>query len=152
MAGISHATLVIEAELKSGTLITSKFATDYNRDVGAVPGQIFSSLAEGPHMLIGLGAKLIKNSDDILEMLGLKTSVDLENETKNRPKKNIQPSLFIGLGENEKKIIELLQIEALNSEQLTLKSSLKAKEINETLSSLEISGLIFEKNGKFMVR
>jgi DNA processing protein len=56
--GLSHAVLVIEAEEKSGTLITSKLATDYNRDVLTVPGNIFSDSAKGPHMLIRLGAPL----------------------------------------------------------------------------------------------
>lgn len=71
MAGISHGTLVVEAELKSGTLITSKRATEYDRDVAAVPGSIFSPLSEGPHMLIGKGAMAITSSDDLLEFLGL---------------------------------------------------------------------------------
>jgi DNA processing protein len=70
MAGISHAVLVIEAEIKSGTLITSKFATEYNRDVFAVPGSIFSKNSDGPHMLIRLGATPIRTSEDILEALG----------------------------------------------------------------------------------
>src|SRR3989338_8094698 len=59
MAGLCHATLVIEAERKSGTLITSRLATEYNREVGAVPGSIHSPSSEGPHMLIRLGAALI---------------------------------------------------------------------------------------------
>lgn len=70
MAGISQAVLIIEAERKSGTLITSKYATEYNRDVGAVPGDIYSPLSEGPHMLIRLGATPITSSKDILELLG----------------------------------------------------------------------------------
>jgi len=70
MAGISQAVLIIEAERKSGTLITSKYATEYNRDVGAVPGDIYSPLSEGPHMLIRLGATPITSSQDILELLG----------------------------------------------------------------------------------
>jgi DNA processing protein len=140
MAGISKATVVIEAELKSGTLITSKFATDYNRDVGAIPGQIFSPLSKGPHMLIRLGATPITCSNDILEMLGLKTKDEI---------KNIQPNLLLNLTENERKIIEYLQIESCTNEQLFLKSNLSAKEINEILSSLEIQGLIEENFGKF---
>lgn len=76
MAGISHAVIVIEAELQSGTLITSRCAVDYNRDVGAVPGDIFSSLSEGPHMLIRLGATPITCSEDVLEMLGIQPKED----------------------------------------------------------------------------
>lgn len=142
MAGISDAVLVIEAELKSGTLITSRLATEYNRDVGAVPGPIKSKLSEGPHMLIRLGATPVTCSEDILEMLGF-----------NRPEKDaVQPSLLLDLNENERKVVELLQIEPMNSEMLILKSGLSAKEVNEVISSLEIQGVIKENSQKFKIK
>lgn len=143
MAGISHATLVVEAELQSGTLITSKYATDYNRDVSAVPGQIFSSLSDGPNMLIGIGAKIVRSTDDILELLDLKKKDEV---------KVIQPNLFSNLNENEQIILKFLQIETHTCEQLILKSSLSAREVNEVLSSLEISGIISERDGWFRVK
>lgn len=71
MAGLAHAVLVVEATQKSGTLITSRLATDYNRDVLTVPGSIFSEGTEGPHMLIRLGAVPITSPGDILEALGI---------------------------------------------------------------------------------
>jgi len=71
MAGLAHAVLVIEATQKSGTLITSRLATDYNRDVLTVPGSIFSEHSYGPHMLIRLGATPVSRSEDILEALGI---------------------------------------------------------------------------------
>ncbi len=71
VAGLSHATIVIEAPQKSGALITSRLATEYNRDVGAVPGSVFSDNATGPHMLLKNGAALITSSDDVLAMLGI---------------------------------------------------------------------------------
>ncbi|MFT5179747.1 MAG: DNA processing protein [Candidatus Paceibacteria bacterium] len=67
MAGMSHAVLVIEATDRSGTLITSRLATEYNRDVLAVPGPVDSDGSFGPHMLIKLGAVPITSSEDILE-------------------------------------------------------------------------------------
>lgn len=141
MAGISHAVIVIEAELQSGTLITSKLAVDYNRDVGAIPGSIFSKLSEGPNMLISLGAKTVRNSNDILEIL----------ELKSKEEKIIQPSLLLNLTNAERKVVEYLQIEPHTNEQLILKTELPAKEINEVLSNLEIQGLIEERFGKFKV-
>lgn len=137
MAGISHATLVIEAGLKSGTLITSKFATEYNRDVGAVPGQITSQLSEGPHMLIRIGATPITCSDDILEMLGF-----------NRPEGAVQKELPLGLSENEKKIIQLLQVESMTSEMLVMKTGLPTREVQQTVSSLEIQNIITASSSK----
>ena len=60
-----------KAEIKSGTLITSKLATEYNREVLTIPGSIFFSALRGPHMLLRLGATPIRNADDILEALNI---------------------------------------------------------------------------------
>lgn len=69
MAGLCHATIIIEAELKSGTLITSKLATEYNREVFAVPGSIFSAQSDGPNSLIKQGAIPVSSAKDILDEL-----------------------------------------------------------------------------------
>jgi len=71
MAGISEALVVIEAGEKSGTLITSRLALDYNKNIGAVPGDIFSPLSIETNKLIRNGATPITCSEDILEILGL---------------------------------------------------------------------------------
>lgn len=74
MAGLSHITIVIEAEERSGTLITANLAVDYNRDVLAVPGNIFSRNSQGTNELIDKGAKIFVNLEslrDILMQLGL---------------------------------------------------------------------------------
>lgn len=142
MAGISKATLVIEASLESGTLITSRLALDYGRDVGAVPGQIFSPLAAVPHMLIRDGATPVTCSHDILEMLGF-------NRPEGRP---VQHELFVNLNKHEKEIIKLLQIEPHNNEELVMKANLDPRIVNEVLSSLEIQGLIEEKEGRFRMK
>lgn len=70
MAGMSRATLLIEAGEKSGTLITAYLALDYNRDVLVVPGNIFSPLSVGLHRLLRDGAAPVSSSADILEALG----------------------------------------------------------------------------------
>ncbi len=69
MAGISDATIVIEAKLPSGSLITTRLAHEYNRDVGAVPGDIRSELSNGPNWLLGNYAAPITCSQDILDLL-----------------------------------------------------------------------------------
>jgi DNA processing protein len=71
MAGISHATLVVEAGEKSGTLITARLTTDYNRDLLVVPGNIFSENSRGPHQFLKLGATPVTSPDDILGALHL---------------------------------------------------------------------------------
>lgn len=71
MAGIAHATLVIEASERSGTLITARMAVDYNRELLVVPGNIFSDNSAGPHQFLKLGATPVCNASDILYALGI---------------------------------------------------------------------------------
>lgn len=134
-AGMSHATLIIEAEKKSGTLITSRLATEYNREVGAVPGPITSPTSEGPHMLIRLGAALIRDSEDVLELLGLKSG-----DTK---------ALFDtdDLTAEEKIFIEILN-DPCDRDTLIRKSKIEISKATSVLSLLEIKGLIVEQLGE----
>jgi DNA processing protein len=69
MAGMSHITIVIEAEQRSGTLITANLAADYNRDVLAVPGNIFSRNSQGTNELIDKGAKIFIDLESLREIL-----------------------------------------------------------------------------------
>ncbi|MEM9337057.1 MAG: DNA-processing protein DprA, partial [Patescibacteria group bacterium] len=69
VAGVSHATLLIEAAEKSGTLITAKLATDYNRELLVVPGSIFSQTSKGTHQFMKLGATPVTSPEDILDIL-----------------------------------------------------------------------------------
>lgn len=71
MAGLSHAVLLVEAHAQSGTLITARLASDYNRDVLVVPGSIFSEQSTGVHQFLKLGATPITHPDDIIRALNL---------------------------------------------------------------------------------
>ena len=136
MAGVCHATIVIEAERKSGTLITSRLATEYNREVGAVPGPIDSPTSEGPHMLIRLGAALIRDANDVLELLGLK-------------RKDEAPTLVNteDLSNEEKVFIKILG-EPCSRDELIRKSKIDTGSASAILSLLEIKGLITEELGE----
>ncbi len=138
MAGLSHAVLVIEAEERSGTLITSRLATEYNRDVLTVPASILSPTSAGPHMLIRLGATPIRNSDDILEALHIEASVET--------KPNCATPSVAQLSENEQKIWKLLE-RPLARDELIQQLNLSIQEINVLLSIMEIKGLIHEQMG-----
>jgi DNA processing protein len=69
MAGLAHMTIVVEGTATSGSLITAQFAQSYGRDVGAVPGQVTSGLAEGPNALLADGACVVRSASDVLDAL-----------------------------------------------------------------------------------
>jgi DNA processing protein len=137
MAGMSHAVLVIEAEIKSGTLITSKFATEYNRDVLTAPGSIFSKNSEGPNMLIRLGATPVRNSEDILEALGFKINEEPQNlELK-----------YADCSEEELFIIKILT-EPMEKDELIRQLKMPVSKASTIISIMEIKGLIKESMGE----
>jgi len=139
MAGMSHAVLVIEAQEKSGTLITSRLATEYNRDVCTVPGSIFSKNSAGPHMLIRLGATPVRSAEDILEVLHLKTDEENSKATEKD---------YSDCSPEELKIISLLSSEPLERDELIRASSFSITQANTILSLMEIKGLVKESGGK----
>lgn len=137
MAGLSHATLIIEAGEKSGTLITARLAMEYNRDVLVVPGSIFSPSSRGANSLIRQGAMPINKSEDILQALGF----DLE-EVKGQTKINFD------LSPAEQKIMDLLEVESCPRDELIDRAELSASEANVLLSTMELKGLIKESLGE----
>ncbi len=136
MAGISHATLVIEAEERSGTLITAKLALEYNRDVFAVPGPIFSPTGSGPNLLLRLGATPIRSNSDILEALGLAAAPGLalrHTDTSNCSARELH-------------ILELLKT-PLERDSLIRTLGTSVSETNTLIATLELKGLIVERMG-----
>ncbi len=137
MAGISKAVLIIEAEEKSGTLITARLATEYNRDVLAVPGSIFSSNAKGTNKLIRQGATPVSCADDVLEALGFEKPKEKEKQAR----------LFEDLSPIEKKVLELLR-EPLPRDDLIRALKMPTSGANTVLSVMEIKELIKEELGE----
>lgn len=137
MAGLSHAVLVIEAETKSGTLITSKFATEYNRDVLTVPGSIFSKNSEGPNILIRLGATPVRNSEDILEALGFEVNKEPQNlELK-----------YADCSDEEMNVVKILK-EPMSKDDLIRAMKIPTSQANTILSIMELKELIKESMGE----
>lgn len=137
MAGISQAVLVIEAEERSGTLITARLALDYNRDVYAVPGSIFSSTSRGTNKLIAEGATPITSSADMLTALGLEIKNDQEQEI----------TMEDDTSPEEKMVWELLS-EPVVRDELIRAMKIPISHANGILTGMEIKGLIKESGGK----
>jgi len=142
MAGLVRAVLVIEAGERSGTLITARLATEYNRDVLVVPGSIFNPNSKGVNMLLRLGATPITCPDDLLQALHFEIS--------NNKHDNNQAILnFKDYDENEQKVIELLSVEPLPRDELIRQLGIPTSEASTTLMQLEIKGVIKETLGEF---
>lgn len=144
MAGLSHAVLVIEANEKSGTLITARFGLDYNRDVLAVPGAITSPTSQGTNKLLRQGALAITSPDDLREALGF------------GPKTiDTQQSLFKtydNCSKEELKLIEILRVKQISKDVLIRESGLPIVQANIALSMLEMKGIIEERLGVLWVK
>lgn len=141
MAGISKAVLIIEAEEKSGTMITARLATEYNKDVLVVPGSIFSPNSKGTNKLLKLGGAPITSSMDLLEALGFDTNDEKEK----------QQNLFDDLSTDEKKVISLLR-EPKERDILIKEMKMPVNEANALLSVMEIKDLIKEELGEIRIK
>ena len=128
MAGMTHATLLIEAGEKSGTLITARLAVDYNRELLAVPGNIFSQNSYGTHQFIKLGATVVTEPEDIIIALGLEPE---SQSNKRRPL----------LSPMEEKVISLLS-ERRDKDELIRALNLPGADANILLMQMEMQGYI----------
>jgi len=131
IAGLSRGVTVIECREKSGALITADFALDFNREVFAVPGGIFSPTSAGPNSLIKKGAHPVADAKEIIEILGL------ENITTAVETRKILPET-----PEEKIIIECLEAGAKSADEIIRRTGLKAATIGGALSVMEMKGLI----------
>jgi DNA processing protein len=140
MAGISHATLIIEAGEKSGTLITARMATDYNRELLVVPGNIFSQNSAGPHQFLKLGATPVTTSSDILYALGFS-----QEEVEQKQKVLIEPT---SLTDEERLILQHLH-EPTEKDTLIRLSNLPPHIANALLMQMEMKGLVVETQNQY---
>jgi DNA processing protein len=137
MAGISDLTVVIEGKKDSGTMITARLAVEYNRDVLAVPGSIFSAHSEGPRELIKQGAVPISSAVDITDALGI-TEYSI---------KEVSKSLFDSCGSEEKEILDLLD-SPISTDEICQRTGFNISKVLVTISMLEMRGLVEERYGK----
>lgn len=158
IAGLSLGTIVIEAGLRSGALITATAAMENNREVMAVPGKIDSPLSKGCHQLIKQGAKLIETVEDVMEALGyigqqLQNHVTTEAAKASEKK---EKSLFdvnqLNLSESEKKLYDYLSKEPSHIDQIIAETNLTPGSINACLIALRLKGLIKQLPGNLFLK
>jgi DNA processing protein len=158
IAGLSLGTIVIEAGLRSGAMITARAALESNREVMAVPGKIDSPLSQGPHQLIKQGARLIETVEDIMEALGY-IGEQLKEHTAlaaNDATEKVETPLFetgkFNLRGHEKTIYEALGKEPLHIDELIADTNLPAGAVNAAVVSLRLKGLIRQLPGNLFKR
>ncbi|HUW19733.1 MAG TPA: DNA-processing protein DprA [Sedimentisphaerales bacterium] len=158
IAGLALGTIVVEAGLHSGALITARAALENNREVMAVPGKIDSPLSKGSHQLIKEGAKLVESVEDVMEALGYIGDQLHEHATNAAEKatERMETPLFdvsqLSLSDNEKRIYECLNTEPMHIEQIIGETSLEPGRINAGLISLRLKGLIKQLPGSLYMR
>lgn len=147
IAGLSLATIVVEAAARSGSLITAKYALFYDREVGAVPGQITSPFSRGTQELINQGATLINTADDLLS--GLRQSGRLETLIKRQHTNPGHPQANSLL---EQQILTELAAASQSTDQLLISLKIDPQNLLTALTDLEIAGLITQTQNRWMIQ
>ncbi|MBI4435928.1 MAG: DNA-protecting protein DprA [Candidatus Omnitrophica bacterium] len=145
ISGLSLGVLVVEADERSGALITADFAMEQGREVFAIPGRIDSSLSRGTHRLIQQGAKLVQEVTDILEELKIPIA---EGVAKHPSARGVAPTLAGG----EEVIYEHLTDSPKSIDTIVEETRLSAQETLSTLVQLEVKKLVKEHPGKRYTR
>jgi DNA processing protein len=130
VSGLSRAVLVVEADYKSGAMITATQAAEQGRDVFAVPGSIFSPLSIGPHQLIREGAKIVAEASDILEELHLTAVVEQQATREALPSDPTEAAILL-----------LLTDEPTHVDDLTRAAGMPSSVVTSTLTILELKGM-----------
>lgn len=136
VVGMSKGTLVGEARLKSGAMISANLTLDYNRELMCIPGNILNPNTSGIYHLIKNGAGIVSNSDDLLNYMNW----DIIKEDNKQSKK---------LNELQEKIIKTLELESKTFDDIITNINEDVSKIMICLTELELEGLIKQSNNKY---
>lgn len=141
VAALAAATIVTEAPLKSGALITAEFAKKYDKKVYAVPGSIFSRLSGGTNYLLQTGAYAAIDGKKILKDLGIK-------------KQDKQRKLNLNLGEIEQKVLKLIEKEpdAMHIDKIIQRVKVDPNKVSVAITTLVLDDLIKETEPNTYIR
>jgi DNA processing protein len=130
ISGLSLCTLIIEAAIKSGSLITAKMALEQNRDVLAIPGSIHNPLARGCHHLLQQGAKLVTSVTDVLEELRIESN-----------QLSVDKPIF-SLASGNENLVKFIGFELTSIDQIIVRSGYTVEQVTGELAELELQGTV----------
>jgi DNA processing protein len=157
IAGLTLGTMVVEAGLRSGAMITARLALENNREVLATPGRIDSPLSRGPHKLLKQGAVLVDSINDVVDALGTigeqltehvhSTLKDLEHQHQEEQRKRATH-----LTASEEKVYQCLSSSPLHIDIIATDTGLGAGKVAADLVSLQLKGQVKSLPGNLFVR
>jgi DNA processing protein len=139
VSGMTLGTVIVEAPVRSGALITASFAGDQGREVFVVPGTIFAQSAEGSNALLRDGARLVRDGADILEDLGLYGGSPVVTQTQ------------MSLDEDERRLLAALSKEARHIDELAEAVDLPAGAVSALMLTMELKGLVRNHGAQYYV-
>lgn len=145
VSGLSLGTLVVEATLKSGSLITARQALEQNREVFAIPGSINNPQKSGCHYLIRQGASLIDMPEQVIEAL----SLICDHSRPMKPHQGFGAELPEDLAPEQYKLLSAVDYDGVNLDDLVGRTQLAVADVSVMLMDLELSGLIRQEQGLY---
>lgn len=153
ISGLSLGTLVVEAAVGSGSLITARLASEQGREVFAVPGSIHNPLARGCHALIRQGAKLVDSANQILEELGPQLGEYLCDTSEETSDMAPGPQQRADLDDDHRRLLDCLGYDPLAPDDLIARTGMPAFEIASMLLLLELQGhVVSHPGGRYSLR
>ena len=139
IAGMTRGTLVVEAAVESGSLITARLATEAGRDVFAVPGSIHSPQSRGCHALIKQGAKLVESAQDVLEELPSRAATPSLRGTSRIDAPSAPAS---------DALLDVMGVDPIDLDELQARTGISTRELNVRLLELELDGRVVRMPGQ----